>query len=70
MDCSNLSSKNRLGYLVQEESGGDSRRGYSIDSCSTNRDLGLVRGRTRPSMEVAVPHNSNEHRNWGSAVGP
>lgn len=70
VECSNPSSKNRLGYLVQEESGGDSRRGYSTDLCSTDRDLGLVRGRTGPSMEATVPHNSNEHHNWGSAIGP
>lgn len=63
VECSNPSSKNRLGYLVQEESGGDSRRGYSTDLCSTDRDLGLVRGRTGPSMEATVPHNSNEHHN-------
>uniref|UniRef100_A0A7N2KQX8 DUF4283 domain-containing protein n=1 Tax=Quercus lobata TaxID=97700 RepID=A0A7N2KQX8_QUELO len=67
---SNPSAKNRLGYLVQEKSGGDSRRGYSTNSCNTNRDSGLVQGRAGTSMEATIPHNSNEHQNWGSVVGP
>ena len=67
---SNPSAKNQLGYLVQEKSGGDSRQGYSTNSCNTDRDSGLVQGRAGTSMEATIPHNSNEHQNWGSAVGP
>ena len=68
--CSNQSARNWLGFMVQEESSGDSRRGYSTNSCETDRDSGLVRGRTGASLEADIPHNSNEHQNWGPTVGP
>lgn len=40
MECSNPIAKNRLGYMVQEESGGDSKRGYSTNLNGTDRDSG------------------------------
>ena len=63
VECSNPSAKNRLGFSVQEESNGDSRRGYSTNSCGTDRDSGFVQERAGASMEATFPHNSNEHQN-------
>nr|POE59528.1 hypothetical protein CFP56_43411 [Quercus suber] len=45
----------------QEESGGDSKRGYSTNSNGTDRDSGLVQGRAGASMKATIPHNSNKH---------
>ena len=43
VECFNPIAKNQLGHMVQEESGGDSKRGHSPNSSgSTDRNSGMV----------------------------
>ena len=55
--------------MVQEPSGGYSRRVHSSDKSSADGNTGVVRGRAEAGVETSVSHSSKEHQIRGSSFG-
>lgn len=64
-----LMAMNRMGYMVQGQSSGDTGRGNSLNPSDANRNSGMVRGRAGVSMEAPLSLNSNKHPNWRASFG-
>lgn len=68
-DRVNPSAMVRMGYLVQEPSGGYSRRDNFSNKSGADEDSRMVRGRAGASLEASFPHNIEKHQVRESSIG-
>nr|POF24157.1 hypothetical protein CFP56_06240 [Quercus suber] len=57
-----LTAKDRMGHLVQEPSGGNTRRDNSSDKSSTDGNSSMVQEGARSGLETYISHNSREYQ--------
>ena len=64
-----LTAKDRMGHLVQEPSGGNTRQDNSLDKSGTDGNSGMVRGGAGSGLETYISHNTREYQIGESSSG-